>query len=582
MNLTCRIRSVLAPSARGFATRVHVHGSTGRLGSAICDLPDAEPLEHRSTDPIVPHNIDVVIDTSLPVGVSSLIKRLTTGKDMAGKDKALPILVIGSSGDLPVEDIQQYAAHAPVYICPNFASGVRMLMPVLRAFGDDSKFTTAVTEIHHTNKVNKPSGTARIMGSALNTSQVNSIRAMDVNGIHRVDMIGNLESVSITHTTHDRKVFAAGAVELAKDLAEQRQSGSLKNGVHDPFDLLDSALPSIVTPTSESQAIPALHSAPKALAPIKQSPTPATQAIQKLRLMTAIKTPYHANGSIDLAAYDAHVEHQIANGVEALIVGGTTGEGHLFSWTEHIMLIAHTKNKFGDRIMVVGNTGSNSTTEAKNHTEHGFSVGMDASLSINPYYGKTNVEGIKRHLYASMDLGPAIIYNVPGRTGQDIPPEIMTELAVHPHFCGVKECMGPERIKPYVDAGIKVWSGNDDDMHYCRHVLGAMGSISVASNVVPGIYNQLLFKERNDALNDSLKPLFAWLFKEPNPIGINTMLMQLGMSQPVFRLPYVPLKKDMREEGIKILKDIGMEHIPNGDKKMKVMEDDEFSLLSRY
>lgn len=297
--------------------------------------------------------------------------------------------------------------------------------------------------------------------------------------------------------------------------------------------------------------------------------------------MTAIKTPYHPDGSVDLEAYDAHVEHQIANGVEAFIVGGTTGEGHLFDWTEHIMLIAHTKHKFGDRCFVVGNTGSNCTSESVSNTKHGFAVGMDAALLINPYYGKTSPEGVKRHIFAGMDLGPTILYNVPGRTGQDIEPPLVHELASHPHFCGVKECMGPDRIKQLVDLGMKVWSGNDDDFHFCRHEHGAQGSISVAANVVPGLYHKMLFGDREDALNDSLGALFAWLFKEPNPIGLNTMLMQLGMSQPVFRLPYVPLDKGMREEGIRILQDIGLEHVVNGDK-LQVMEDDDFIVLSEY
>jgi len=144
----------------------------------------------------------------------------------------------------------------------------------------------------------------------------------------------------------------------------------------------------------------------------------------------------------------------------------------------------------------------------------------------------------------------------------------------------VKECMGPERIKLYADAGMKIWSGNDDDMHYCRHVLGAQGSISVASNVVPGIYKKLLFHDRNDALNDSLKPLFSWLFKEPNPIAVNTLLMQLGMCEPIFRLPYVPLDKPMREEGVRILQNLGVEHVPNGDK-LQVLNDEDFQIIIR-
>jgi 4-hydroxy-tetrahydrodipicolinate synthase len=131
--------------------------------------------------------------------------------------------------------------------------------------------------------------------------------------------------------------------------------------------------------------------------------TEGTEALRKLRLMTAIKTPYNADGSIDLGAFDAHAEDQIQNGVEGFIIGGTTGEGHLFRWDEHIMLIAHTKHKFGDRCTVVGNTGSNNTGEAVNASEQGFAVGMDAALHINPYYGKTSEAGIVSHLNRSME-----------------------------------------------------------------------------------------------------------------------------------------------------------------------------------
>merc|ERR1711990_421555 len=153
-----------------------------------------------------------------------------------------------------------------------------------------------------------------------------------------------------------------------------------------------------------------------------------TLAFRKLRLMTAVKTPYTADGNIDLAAFDKHVEHQIQNGVEALIIGGTTGEGHLFSWEEHLVLIAHAKSFCAGRCLIVGNTGSNATAEQVNATKKGFAVGMDCSLLINPYYGKTSDRGILMHIEAAMDLGPAIIYNVPGRTGQDIKPETMAKL----------------------------------------------------------------------------------------------------------------------------------------------------------
>merc|ERR1712216_1733 len=244
--------------------------------------------------------------------------------------------------------------------------------------------------------------------------------------------------------------------------------------------------------------------------PVRQSSMPAsaaTEAIRKLKLMCAVKTPYSDDGNVDLDAFDKHVEYLVDNGVEALIIGGTTGEGHLFSWEEHLVLIAHAKTKFGGRgVVIVGNTGSNATAEAVNATKKGFACGMDCSLLINPYYGKTSPQGIQMHIEAALGFGPAIIYNVPSRTGQDIKPELMEKLAVHENFVGVKECMGPERIKQLSDMGMAVWSGNDDSCHQERHDCGAVGVISVTANVVPGLFSKMM-KDRDDDTNGKLQEL---------------------------------------------------------------------------
>eukprot|EP00929_Paragymnodinium_shiwhaense_P100230 TRINITY_DN62405_c0_g1_i2.p2 TRINITY_DN62405_c0_g1~~TRINITY_DN62405_c0_g1_i2.p2 ORF type:complete len:326 (-),score=93.39 TRINITY_DN62405_c0_g1_i2:168-1145(-) len=309
------------------------------------------------------------------------------------------------------------------------------------------------------------------------------------------------------------------------------------------------------------------------------APTAETLAIRKKRLMTAIKTPYRQDGEIDLPAFDRHVAHQVANGVEALIVGGTTGEGHLISWEDHLFLIAHIKAKFPD-LCIVGNTGSNCTAEQVLYTKKGFAAGMDCSLIINPYYGKTSKRGVIMHLEAAMEFGPAIIYNVPGRTGQDIPPETIFEIMGHKHFAGVKECMGNERIKLLADKGVACWSGNDDQCFIGRHDFGGVGVISVTSNVVPGLFRELMHGKRNDELNNKLGPLYSWLFPatEPNPIGVNTMMMMLGCCEPVFRLPYTHRDKKAREEGKKLIESIGIEHFPS--KSVKVLEDSDFKHLA--
>jgi 4-hydroxy-tetrahydrodipicolinate synthase len=274
------------------------------------------------------------------------------------------------------------------------------------------------------------------------------------------------------------------------------------------------------------------------------------------------------------------VADQIHNGVEGLIIGGTTGEGHLMSWDEHIMLIAHTVNQFGRDLKVIGNTGSNSTREALHATEQGFAVGMHAALQINPYYGKTSVAGLRAHFNAVLEEGPAIVYNVPGRTAQDIPDDVILSLADHPNFLGVKECTGNPRIQAYGAKGVTCWSGNDDEAHAARHTAGAAGVISVVSNLVPGLFASLM-KERNDEQAAALQDLIAWLFCEPNPIAVNTALAMCGVIKPVFRLPYVPLEKERREEGARLLRAVS-EYLPSGVKEVRVMEDDEFECIAPY
>ncbi|KAM0841681.1 hypothetical protein ACQ4PT_058866 [Festuca glaucescens] len=303
--------------------------------------------------------------------------------------------------------------------------------------------------------------------------------------------------------------------------------------------------------------------------------------IKSVRLITAVKTPYLPDGRFDLEAYDSLINTQINGGAEGVIVGGTTGEGHLMSWDEHIMLIGHTVNCFGTHIKVIGNTGSNSTREAVHATEQGFAVGMHAALHVNPYYGKTSTAGLIAHFGEVLPMGPTIIYNVPGRTGQDIPPSVIEALSGYSNMAGVKECVGHERVKCYTDKGITIWSGNDDECHDSRWKHGATGVISVASNLVPGLMHSLMFEGENAVLNEKLLPLMKWLFCEPNPIGLNTALAQLGVVRPVFRLPYAPLPLERRIEFVRIVEAIGRENFV-GQKEARVLDDDDFVLISRY
>lgn len=278
--------------------------------------------------------------------------------------------------------------------------------------------------------------------------------------------------------------------------------------------------------------------------------------LQAASLITAIKTPYDNNGDICIATYDALVEKQIDAGVDGIVVGGTTGEGHLLSWEEHITLIAHSVHKFGKSLIIIGNTGSNNTREAIKATMNGFAVGMDAALQINPYYGRTSTAGVIEHFKQVLAIGPAFIYNVPGRTGQDLTPDIIEPLSSHKNFIGVKECAGNERIRHYEQQGIACWSGNDDESYAGRQECGSHGVISVTSNIIPGLMRQLMNKdnlEETAKLNEQLQGLMQWLFCEPNPIAINTALMMTGAVAKNFRLPYQALTLTQRQTGFELL-----------------------------
>ncbi|MCK8120796.1 4-hydroxy-tetrahydrodipicolinate synthase [Pseudoalteromonas sp. 2CM32C] len=301
------------------------------------------------------------------------------------------------------------------------------------------------------------------------------------------------------------------------------------------------------------------------------------EQIKQASLITAIKTPYLANGEIDLVKYDELVEIQIAAGVDGIVVGGTTGEGQLMNWEEHLMLIAHSANKYGNQLLIVGNTGSNNTREAIKATKYGFASGMHAALQINPYYGRTSIAGVKEHFKRVLDIGPAFIYNVAGRTGQDLTPDIIEPLAKHPNLIGVKECGGNERIAHYEQQGIACWSGNDDEAHDARHVHKAHGVISVTSNLIPGLFRQLM-DTKNDALNSSLQPLMNWLFCEPNPIAINTALMMTDAVNPVFRLPYLPLNDEQQQIGLPLINQLNEADVVGG--KARLLNSDEVLTLS--
>jgi 4-hydroxy-tetrahydrodipicolinate synthase len=295
--------------------------------------------------------------------------------------------------------------------------------------------------------------------------------------------------------------------------------------------------------------------------------------LQAASLITAIKTPFSPNGEIDLSHYDALVEQQIAAGVEGIVVAGTTGEGHLLDTDELLVLLDHSIKEFSGRLLIIGNTGSNSTRKAIKITEQGFALGMDAALQINPYYGMTSSAGLIQHFNQVLALGPGIIYNAPGRTGQDISPDIIDALAGHQNFVGIKECAGNQRIAYYEQRGIACWSGNDDESFVGRHQFSSHGVISVTANLLPRRMRQLM-DENTPQNNQDLQAIMQWLFCEPNPIAISTALMMSAAIAPVFRLPYHALSLAQRQKGLALLLALEPQDWVGND--LSVMADSDF------
>jgi len=156
--------------------------------------------------------------------------------------------------------------------------------------------------------------------------------------------------------------------------------------------------------------------------------------------------------------------------------------------------------------------------------------------------------------------------------------------AKHSNFAGIKECCGNARIAGYTQRGVVVWSGNDDEAHEARWAAGAVGVISVTSNVVPGLMRQLMFDGPNAEANARLQPFIKWLFALPNPIGVNTALGLLGAAGPVFRLPYAPVGREGREEGAALLRQLGLQHCVRApdEPEARLRQVDDWTLLERY
>ena len=263
--------------------------------------------------------------------------------------------------------------------------------------------------------------------------------------------------------------------------------------------------------------------------------------------ITALVTPFARDGSVDYGALKALVDEQTAAGVEGICSVGTSGESPTLTHEEHHRVIEKTIEFAAGKCTVVAGTGANSTAEALSLTRAAIACGgADACLQVTPYYNKPNPEGLYRHFMSVADLGlPVILYNVPGRTGREIPLSVVKRLAAHPNVVAIKEAAGSvDRVSAVRDAapGLTVLSG-DDSLALPMIAVGAAGVISVASNVVPREMGDMVRLAlagdfvRARALHEKYYRLFRDLFIDVNPVMVKEALAAMGKCERVFRLP---------------------------------------------
>ena len=273
----------------------------------------------------------------------------------------------------------------------------------------------------------------------------------------------------------------------------------------------------------------------------------------------AIVTPFHEDGSVNYEKFAGLIEFQIANGTDAIIVCGTTGEASTLSHEEHLDVVGFCIKQVAGRIPVVAGTGSNCTETAIYLSTEAEKLGADGLLLVSPYYNKATQKGLYTHFKAIADSVkiPVILYNIQGRTGVNIAPETIVKLCKEvDNIVGVKEASGNisqiAKIMSLANGEIDLYSGNDDQIVPILS-LGGKGVISVLSNVAPKETHdmcQLYFDGKvQESAKEQLRaiPLCDALFCEVNPIPVKAGLNMMGMGAGPLRLPLTEMEDAHKE-----------------------------------
>ncbi len=269
---------------------------------------------------------------------------------------------------------------------------------------------------------------------------------------------------------------------------------------------------------------------------------------------TALVTPFKGN-HVDYDALESLIDWQLDSGIDALVILGTTGEPSTLSGSERSAILECAAARIAGRVPLIAGTGSNDTRRAADQSREAQRLGADALLVVTPYYNRASRAGLMAHFTAvadAVDL-PVILYNVPGRTGVNLSPETVAELAKHPNLCAVKEAGGS--IRAFTDLarlcgeGVAIYCGNDD-MILPAMALGARGAISVAANVIPSEMHDMtadwLRGEAKRCLDAQVEhlPLIDALFSDVSPIPVKAALSMMGRIENTLRLPLCPLDEE--------------------------------------
>lgn len=285
--------------------------------------------------------------------------------------------------------------------------------------------------------------------------------------------------------------------------------------------------------------------------------------------IVALVTPMQPNGAVDWDALKKLVEWHVAEGTNAIVAVGTTGESATLTVEEHLGVIEAVIKTAAGRIPVIAGTGANSTAEAIELTESARKAGASAALLVTPYYNKPTQEGLYQHykLIAERVALPQILYNVPGRTGVDMQNATVARLAGIPNIIAIKDATGNlergQELITLVGDKMAVYSGDDATAHELI-LLGAKGNISVTANVAPRVMSQICKAaaegnaEVARGLNESVKLLHKDLFIESNPIPVKWALKEMGLIDSGIRLPLTTLADSCHDAVRAALKHAGL------------------------